>query len=374
MGPILSPTAGSFGAATNVLFFSDLDYQFDQLAVFGEVSYAVNDRFELTGGLRWYDFEEDRVQTFDGVFAAPGTTTGSTAADGIAPRVMASYQVNDNTILNAQISKGFRLGGINDPLNIPLCTPEDLVIFGGQDNWDDEELWNYEVGSKSTIMDGRGTFNVAAFVMDITDLQATVTAGSCSSRLVFNVPDARSQGIELEITAAPTVNFDFAISASYTDSELQSSAAADISGIRDGNRLPTVPEFQAAAAATYQWFLKNDRLAHLTATYQHIGSRFTQVGDYADGFGTVNLLTFPGTIGGPLTQGTFNFNPELPAYDILNLRFGITADKWDAAFFVNNVTDEIAFLALDQERGTRARVGYLTNEPRTYGITTRLKF
>ena len=374
LGPILSPTAGSFGAATNVLFFSDLKYNFDQLAVFGEFTYSVNDRFDFTGGLRWYDFEEDRVQTFDGVFAAPGTTTGSTTADGFAPRVMASYQVSDKTTLNAQVSKGFRLGGINDPLNIPLCTPEDLVIFGNQDNWDDEELWNYEIGSKSTIMEGRGTFNIAAFVMDISDLQATVTAGSCSSRLVFNVPDARSQGIELEIAAAPTVNFDFAISASYTDSELQSNAAGNISGIQDGNRLPTVPEFQAAAAATYQWFLKNDRLAHLTATYQHVGSRYTQVGDFADGFGTVDLLTFPGTIGGPLTQGTFSFNPELPAYDIVNLRFGITAEKWEAAIFVNNLTDEIAFLALDQERGSRARVGYLTNEPRTYGITTRLKF
>jgi iron complex outermembrane receptor protein len=44
------------------------------------------------------------------------------------------------------------------------------------------------------------------------------------------------------------------------------------------------------------------------------------------------------------------------------------------SLFVNNLTDERAFLALDQERGTRARVGYLTNQPRTFGITTRVKF
>ena len=42
--------------------------------------------------------------------------------------------------------------------------------------------------------------------------------------------------------------------------------------------------------------------------------------------------------------------------------------------FVNNVTDERAFLALDQERGTRARVGYLTNQPRTFGVSTRFNF
>jgi iron complex outermembrane recepter protein len=44
------------------------------------------------------------------------------------------------------------------------------------------------------------------------------------------------------------------------------------------------------------------------------------------------------------------------------------------AFYVNNLTDEIALLALDQERGTMARVGYLTNPPRSFGITTRIKF
>ena len=60
---------------------------------------------------------------------------------------------------------------------------------------------------------------------------------------------------------------------------------------------------------------------------------------------------------------------------------------WDIAFFINNVTDDEAgarsgtpggqtraFLALDQERGTRARVGYLTNPPRRVGISTRVSF
>ncbi len=377
------PTAGSFGAGTDVLFFSDLAYEFDQLAAFGELTYSVNDRFDLTGGLRWYDFEEDRVQTFDGIFADPGTTLGASTADGVAPRLIASYQVNDGTQLNAQISKGFRLGGINDPLNVPLCTPQDLVTFGGRETWEDEELWNYEIGAKSTVMGGRGTFNIAAFYMDISDLQATVTAGSCSSRVVFNVPDARSSGVELEFAGAPNANFDFAISASYNDSELQSTLTSTdaagnvtvVSGIQKGNRLPTVPELQFAAAATYQWQMSGDRLGFLTGVYQHVGSRFTQIGDQAAGFGTVNLLAFdPNNIGGPLTADTFTFNPELPAYDIVNLRLGVRSERWEAALFVNNATDERALLALDQERGTLARVGYLTNQPRTFGVSTRVKF
>lgn len=86
------------------------------------------------------------------------------------------------------------------------------------------------------------------------------------------------------------------------------------------------------------------------------------------------MLTFPGVIGGPLTQGSFDFNPELPAYDIVNLRLSFANEKWDFAAYVNNVTDEQALLALDQERGTRARVGYLVNQPRTFGANVRVKF
>ena len=47
---------------------------------------------------------------------------------------------------------------------------------------------------------------------------------------------------------------------------------------------------------------------------------------------------------------------------------------WDVAVYINNVTDERALLSLDQERGTRARVGYLTNQPRSFGVATRIDF
>jgi iron complex outermembrane receptor protein len=377
------PTAGKFGAAKDVLFFSDLKYKFRQYAVFGEANYAVNDRLDLTGGLRYYNFNEDRTQTFDGIFADPGTSKGESKASGFAPRVMMGYKISDDWRLNAQISKGFRLGGINDPLNLPLCTPADLVTFGGRDSWEDETLWNYEVGSKSRIAGGRGSFNVAAFYADIKNLQATVTAGSCSSRLIFNVPKARSAGAEVELEIAPSDAFDFAISASHTDSKLRSTltstdAAGHVSvvaGIKSGNRLPTVPENQLAAAATYHWRAGGNWAGYATGAYQHVGSRFTQIGDQDPGFGTVNLNSFaPNNIGGPFTQNTFTFNPELPAYDIVNVRFGILRNQWDVAFFVNNVTDERALLALDQERGTRARVGFLINQPRTYGISSRVTF
>jgi len=377
------PTKGSFGAPKDVLFFSDLKYKFNQIAIFGEGTYPVSDKLDVTGGLRFYKFKEDRTQTFDGIFADPGTTSGSTKANGIAPRVMGSYKLSDTTRLNAQISKGFRLGGINDPLNVPLCTAADLVTFGGRGNWKDETLWNYEVGSKSRIMNGRGSFNASAFYMDIHDLQATVTAGSCSSRVVFNVPKSKSEGLEAEFEVAPTDLWDFAISASHTTSKLESTLTSTdstghvsvVSGIEKGNRLPTVPEFQMTAAATLHFHTGQTWAGYATGVYQHIGDRFTQIGDQAAGFGTVNLNSFaPNNIGGPYTQSTFTFDPKLEASNNINLRIGVLYNKWDTALFVNNLTNEEAPLALDQERGTRARVGFLTNQPRTIGISTRVSF
>ncbi|MBL0001294.1 MAG: hypothetical protein IPO97_10000 [Sphingomonadales bacterium] len=51
---------------------------------------------------------------------------------------------------------------------------------------------------------------------------------------------------------------------------------AATTGIRDGNRLPSVPKFQISANATYSFEVKDGVDGHLTASFQHVGSRYTQ--------------------------------------------------------------------------------------------------
>ncbi|MGH8130867.1 MAG: TonB-dependent receptor [Steroidobacteraceae bacterium] len=371
------------GAPADTPFFSRIPYDFKQTAVFAEGSLDITDAFTVTIGGRYYDFEEDRVLYFAGMFAdtdleadEPTNGPGSTSDNGFLPRLLLSYEVNENVQLNAQASKGFRLGGINDPLNVPLCTAEDLLTYGGRPTFESETLWNYELGAKIGFADGRGQFNVAVFHADIEDLQVPALAGSCSSRIAINVPESHSTGIEMELVAQPSDQFDFGISASYTEAEIDTSVIALVggvptvlSGIEEGNRLPSTPEFQLAANGTYSWPMTESLEGFLTATYQHVGSRFTQMGDQAVGFDTFTVRTF-----GDPSITTFTFDPLLPAYDIGNLRFGVRADDWGAALFVNNVGDETARLALDQERGRVARVGYLTNQPRTIGVSFRKDF
>ena len=378
-----TPTQG-LRAAKDELFFSDLSYSLQQFALFGEGTWAFTNKIDLTAGLRYYNFTEDRDQVFDGIFAHGGTGTtvlsvpGSVDADGLAPRFIVTYKASNTLTWNAQASKGFRLGGINDPLNAPLCTPTDLATFSGRDAWTDETAWNYELGMKYQFLGGSGSLNASAFYMDIRDLQLTVTAGSCSSRLVFNVPKARSQGLEFELAVAPSERLDFAVSTSLTDSELRSTLTSTdslgqvsvVSGIEEGNRLPSVPQVQGTAAATYRWPRPGGSSIFVSGSYHYVGTRYTQIDDLAAGFGTVNLNSFaPHSIGGPFTQPTFTFDPEMPAYSLVNLRVGMRRPTWDLSVYLNNLTDERAFLALDRERGTRARVGYLTNPPRTLGVT-----
>ena len=71
---------------------------------------------------------------------------------------------------------------------------------------------------------------------------------------------------------------------------------------------------------------------------------------------------------------TVPFDAQLPSYEIGNLRWGLRTDSWEAAVFVNNLWDEEAFMSIDRERGRSARVGYLTNPPRTYGVNFHMNF
>lgn len=132
------PTAG-LRAPKDSLFFSDLGYKLDQFALFGETTIEAGRNLSLTAGLRYYRFNEDKEQIFDGLFGNDNNGTslvsqpGSTDASGVVPRFIASYKLPGSANLNAQVSRGFRLGGINDPLNVPLCTPADLATFSGRE-------------------------------------------------------------------------------------------------------------------------------------------------------------------------------------------------------------------------------------------------
>jgi iron complex outermembrane receptor protein len=222
----------------------------------------------------------------------------------------------------------------------------------------------------------------------IDGLQVVADAGSCSSRIVLNA-EAESKGAEVEIFFRPNERWDLGVSATYADAQItesqlipDSDPPKPISGIREGNRLPTSPQLQAVATLAYNFPVASTE-SYVRLTMQHVGSSYTQLADQEANFGVIKdhptgftddgsarLIPFGGV---PLST-VISFDAELPSYEIANLRWGFNADGWEAAVFVNNLFDERASLSLDRERGRSARVGYLTNPPRTFGVNLRIKF
>jgi iron complex outermembrane receptor protein len=358
-------------APTDNLFYSRIPYDFTQLAFFGEVSYAMTDELSVIAGARYYDFEEKRVFNQDGIFSSntigvPGRTT----SDGVNPRVMIRWDWDDDTQINGQVSKGFRLGGINDALNTGACTPADLATFSPfAAGFQDEEVTNYEVGFKKTLNGGAGIFNASAFYADIEGLQVTFDAGSCSSRVVYNVPDASASGIEFEYSANLTDNFSLSVAGSWVDTSIDFTLLGGdpigvISGVRDGNRFPTTPELQLAVTGTYDFVWNSDWDGYFAFTAQHVGDRYTQLADQEAGAG----LTDPSVIniGAPTPTSVF-VNPNLDAYQIVNVRLGARRDTWEVAAYINNLLDEKALQSFDREVGGLARFGYRVNQPLTVG-------
>jgi iron complex outermembrane recepter protein len=209
-------------------------------------------------------------------------------------------------------------------------------------------------------------------------------------RLTANVSKARSAAVGAELIARPTEKWDFGVSATHAGASLRASYVLPltsptnpvgmptvVSGLASGARLPTATKLQAVASIRYTlpsaFAGKWDFFAN--AVGQYVGSSYTEIADEVAGFGTVSgggLIRFSNPVnpdGSPKTSITVN--PEVPAYHIGNLRLGIRSGGTEISAYVNNFTNEQAYLSFDRERGTRARMGYLTNPPRSIGIVLR---
>ncbi len=361
---------------------ADIPYIIKQQALFGEASYKFN-QFKLTAGGRYYNFKEKRDFVSGGIFSDGNTNLGDkTKSSGFSPRAIVSYEPNRNLSFNVQAAKGFRLGGINDPLNVPLCTPADLAIFGGKGAYKDETLWNYEAGVKYSKHGF--TFNSAVFHNEIRNLQVTQTAGSCSSRVVFNVPKAHSSGIEAEIGVHPLPGLEMSLAANVQSAKFDSTVLTGtgevLGGIEKGNRLPTVPKFQISAVTTYGQRFNDSMEWSITGSVQHIGNRFAEPNDQTDGVGLIDAAKGGALFFDP-TTGTFGSGVNnigslrLPGYTIANLSGGLHWDNGlEIQLYVKNLFDTNPKLAIDRERGLRARFGYLIGNPRTIGMTVRKSF
>jgi iron complex outermembrane receptor protein len=364
------------GFPADTPYASEIPYKLRELAAFAEATYDVLPVLHVTAGGRYYDYKEKRRFTSGGLYANGDNRTDQTKSNGFSPRFLVAWDATPNIKLNAQASKGFRLGGVNDPLNLPLCdggvpNGPDAQTFGGHPNYKDETLWNYEGGVKAHF--GPLRVNAAFFYNKIRNLQVTADAGSCSSRVIFNVPKAHAEGVEWEFAYTPVHGLDLNLSGTYThsvfDSTILGPSGYPVAGIREGNRLPTVPNFQASVGGTYTQPINPAKGidAFITASYQYIGSRYTQPADQeGNPHSFVSNLPFGGASGLDATV----LNLRLPKYEIVNLSTGLRfPGQMEVSLYVNNLLNKQALLSFDRERGGRARLAFEVNQPRTVGMT-----
>ena len=133
-----------------------------------------------------------------------------------------------------------------------------------------------------------------------------------------------------------------------------------------------MPKFQLSAAASYSFPISDGAEAYVGASFQHVGSRYTQPSDQENNPRTfVHGLPFGGAPAGASTT----LDLRLPSYQYVNLSAGI---DWDNGLgvmvYVNNLFDENALLSFDRERGGRARLGFNVGQPRIIGVTVRKRF
>lgn len=306
------------------------------LAVFGEVAWTATDRITLTGGARHFrttrDLNAVTLYPFFGL-GTPGAEPPqhSKNTDTIY-KAVASFHVTKNFLTYMEYAEGYRAGGTNAS-TIAAVPPQ----------YEPDTTSNYEVGAKTSWLNNALTLNVAAYKIDLKNLQTNQLFGPGGAFSgVGNVSGtvARSTGGELDITAHPIRNLELTATASYTNAKLVKDVPDLGEAAVNGAALLGVPKVGYSLAADYSLPLSAGRSATAGANLQHVGRvEHTRYDEY---------------------------DLPLPAYTLVNIYTGIKWANYDATLYVNNLFDKNAELNVFYDVNDPIRV--LTNRPRTIGV------
>jgi iron complex outermembrane receptor protein len=237
-------------------------------AAFGQVEYDFNDKLMLTAGIRFFQAHNTLIG-FYGYGAGYGSTgekacfkaavvPGSPCTNldkgvkesGNSPKVTLTYKLDNDKLIYATYSKGFRPGGINRRSTLPP--------------YHADYLENYEAGWKTTWLNNSFRWNGAVFMEDWKNFQFSIL-GANGLTEIKNANQARIKGIESDVTWVPVHGLTFNASAAYTDAKLTANYCGftDASGnpvttcatpqAPDGTQLPVTPKFKANLTARYDF-------------------------------------------------------------------------------------------------------------------------
>lgn len=215
-----------FGGAAN--YDSKYGFTTKSNAMFGQMDYRLDDRWTLTGGLRRTSETKtiERDLSRGGVVLVPAGTAAKAKFSATTPLLVAAYKLNDTTNVYAKFAEGFKSGGFNgetgrdDQVNgvTPALVAANVAEL--RTPFRPEQQKTYELGMKQSFAGGKGSLNTALFRNSITDLQRSVfTASGAASSEIRNVGEATTQGVELEVSYAPTPGLRLQASYGYLDAD-----------------------------------------------------------------------------------------------------------------------------------------------------------
>ncbi len=355
----------------------DLEYysqgysKLEESAFFGEIGYDITDKWSVTVGGRYYQYDlesfsdvdfplfdpdfipvgvsglQDSLQADFAAGSPNGTERTSQSDEGTLFKFNTSYKFTDDVLGYFTVSEGYRIGDQNgvaacpafDPLapNVQgACALAPGQQFGpnpGDVSTRDERQYapdttkNYEAGFKTTLYDGRVTFNGAVFFVEWTDPQLTSATINASIPIVVNAEGAETKGVELNGSWA--VSDALSVRGSYSRSEASLTAAAPglVSSItppgfatvlidgRDGDRLPGSPEDQFSIFGSYVYDVAAGRTLTFNGGYSWQGDVLSRTGGLGDGL-------------------------TLDSYGVANVSAVYDTGPWSASLFINNLFDE----------------------------------
>jgi outer membrane receptor protein involved in Fe transport len=212
-----------------------------------------------------------------------------------------------------RIASGYQPGGPN--VVLPGVAPPPPSQFVSS------QLTDYQIGVKSTLLDGRATLDLSAFYIDWSKIQVSVLFGTQSA--VTNAGSARSQGFDFTGSLTPIPGLNLGATLAYTDAVL-TSAVQSIQTL-PGAQLAFTPRWSGSLTADYSAPLAGPWRGFIGGGYRYVGSRFSAP-----------------------EGSTFNGQPQgikVGATNIVDLHLGARTGDLTLSLFAKNLFDERAFLA-----------------------------
>ena len=326
-----------------------------QYAAFGQVDIDITPHLHASLGERYVYATESFSEYGAGFFDLGGAGTNGTpytqAANFSAstPRFSLSYDLTQDANVYGVAAKGFRLGGATTPNTNTACTLglAQLGYYSAPTTYGPDNLWSYELGSKSLLLDHTLSVNVGAYYIDWKQIQQTILIPICGGQFNANVGDAEAYGGEIELRYKPPVTPGLSLGLSYaaTHAVITRTINSDTAAV--GQNVLNIPQWTLSA----------------TVDYVH------QLNAQWDGFVRANY-SFVGRSNGSFIVGDTNYYN--PAYDTLGLSVGVQGmGGLELSVYAKNLGDNHAIL---QRPTVNTVVEGYTQTPRTIELALSKRF